>query len=59
MYHDGGTICDVANSNGVSLGSPPHSWCDVPGEGSSSLNYLLSHLLVHQNYSTQMVDHQW
>ena len=33
------------------LGSPPHLWNDVLGEGSSSLNHLLSHWLVHQSYS--------
>ena len=41
------------------LGSPPHLWDYMLGEGSSSLNHLLSHWLVHQRYSTQMVDHQW
>ena len=41
------------------LGGPLHLWDDVLGEGSSSLNHLLSHWLVHQSYSTQMVDHQW
>ena len=40
-------------------GSPPHLWDDMLGEGSSSLNYLLSHWLVHWSYSTQMVGHQW
>ena len=34
------------------LGSPPHLWNDVLGEGSSSLNHLLSCWLVHQSYST-------
>ena len=41
------------------LGCPPHLWDDVLGEGSSSLNHLLSHWLAHRSYSTQMVDHQW
>ena len=41
------------------LDSPPHLWNDVLGDGSSSLNHLLSHWLVHQSYSTQMVGHQW
>ena len=39
------------------LGSPPHLWDDVLGEGSSSLNHLLSCWLAHQSHSTQMVDH--
>ena len=33
------------------LGSPPHLWNDVLGEGSSSLN--------HQSYSIWRVGHQW
>ena len=41
------------------LGSPPHLWDDMLGEGSSSLNHLLSHWPAHQSYSIQMVDHQW
>ena len=40
------------------LGSPPNLWNDVLGEGSSSLNHLLSHWLVHQSYSSWMVGHQ-
>ena len=42
------------------LGSPPHLWVDMLGEGSPSLNH--HHLicwLAHQSYSIQMVDHQW
>ena len=35
------------------LGSPPHFWNDVLGEGSSSLNHPLSHCPVHQSYSIQ------
>ena len=41
------------------LGSPPYLWGDMLGEGSSSLNHLLSCWFVHWSYSTQMVDHQW
>ena len=41
------------------LDSPPHLWVDVLGEGSPSLNYCLICWLVHQSYSTQMVDCQW
>ena len=47
-----------ATVTGSFLGSPPHLWNDVLGEGSSSLNHLLSHLLVHLSYSTWMVGHQ-
>ena len=41
------------------LASPPHLWNDVLGEGSSSLNHLLSCWPVHQSYSIQRVGHQW
>ena len=40
------------------LGSPPHLWVDMLGEGFPSLNHHLIHWLTHQSYSTQMVDHQ-
>ena len=33
------------------LGSPPHLWNDVLGEGSSSLNHPPSHCPVPQSYS--------
>ena len=39
------------------LGSPHHVWNYVLGEGSSSLNHLLSHWPVHQSYSIWMVGH--
>ena len=41
------------------LGSPPHLWVDVLGEGSPSLNHCLICWPVLQSYSTQMVGHQW
>ena len=41
------------------LGSPPYLWDDVLGEGSSSLNYLLSPWPVYQSYSIHRVGHQW
>ena len=41
------------------LGSPPHLWNDVLGEGSFSLNHLLSCWPVHQSYSILRVGHQW
>ena len=39
------------------LGSPPHLWVDVLGEGFPSLNHHLICWLAYQSYSTQMVDH--
>ena len=41
------------------LGSPPHLWNDVLGEGSSSLNHPLNRCPVHQSYSILRVGHQW
>ena len=41
------------------LDSPPHLWDDMPGEGSPSLNHLLSCWPAHQSYSILMMDHQW
>ena len=41
------------------LGSSPHSWGNVLGDGSPSLNYHLICRLVHQSCSIWMVDHQW
>ena len=41
------------------VGSPPHLWVDVIGEGSPSSNHHLIHCFAHQSYSTWMVDHQW
>ena len=41
------------------LGSPPHLWNDVLGEGSSNLNHPLNQCPVHQGYNIQMVGHQW
>ena len=41
------------------LGSPPHLWDDMLGEGSSRLNHLLSHWPVHWSYSIWRVGHQW
>ena len=41
------------------LGSPPHLWVNVLGDGSPSLNHHLICWPAHQSYSTQMVDHQW
>ena len=41
------------------LGSHPHLWNDVLGEGSSSLSHPLSHWPVHQSYSIWRVGHQW
>ena len=41
------------------LGSPPHLWNDVLGEGSSSLNHPLNCCSVHQSYSILRVGHQW
>ena len=41
------------------LGSPPHSWGEVLGEGSPKLNPCLIHWIVHQSCNIQMVGHQW
>ena len=41
------------------FGSPPHSWGNVLGEGSPSLNPHWIHGIGHQSCSIQMVGHQW
>ena len=41
------------------LGSPPHFWNGVLGEGSSSLNHPLSCWPVHQSYSIWQAGCQW
>ena len=40
------------------LGSLPHLWNDVLGEGSSILNHPLSCCPVHHSYSILRVGHQ-
>ena len=40
------------------LGSPPHLWNDVLGEGSSSLNHLWSCWPILQSYSIWRLGHQ-
>ena len=41
------------------LGSPPHLWGALLGEGFPSLNPHWIHLMVHQNCNIWMAGHQW
>ena len=41
------------------LGRPLHSWGEVLGEGSPSLNPHLICWMVHQSCNIQMVGHRW
>ena len=41
------------------LGSPPHLWGEVLGEGSPSLNPHLICWIFHQSCNIQMAGHRW